>query len=48
MDPLQDIETVDSGVFQTDWRKQVNFAKSYDGYKQEIIKMLQESEHMCN
>lgn len=48
MDRHEHVETVDSEAFQTDWKEQRNMAQSYDGYKQDILKVLEEFEHKCD
>lgn len=40
------VKTVDSDALQKNWRERVNVGHSYAGYRQDVIKMLQEHEHM--
>lgn len=42
----KDVETVDSETLRANCREKVNVGQSYDGYRQEIIKMLQEYKDM--
>lgn len=45
-DRHKNVETIDSEVLQKDWGEQVNASQSYDRYRQDILEMLQEFQHL--